>query len=106
MIFVKTKLKMEEETHDWIPCGHRFKGVYRTPYGNWWGLVSTLDGEPHNYYIFDPPLKLRSSKFWPNFYSVSQGWFAICFVHDPENLLKGIRIVEKVLCEAFETKNE
>ena len=89
-----------QERH-WQPHGKRLDGFYRTPLGSFQGYVEDWQSRSPNFYIIDPPKRLRHHSHWACFRSRGNGRYWVHFGRTPSSADGGIIEIEKVLAEAL-----
>lgn len=86
----------------WQQKGNQFTGSYQTPYGAFYGEVVRRAGSFIDFFLYDPPQKLRSHSHWACFQDRGQGWYMVHMSRKPADVSSGILAIERLLTEALE----
>ena len=90
----------------WQKSGKTYSGDYRTPYGEYGGVIEEDFLNSYSFFIYDPPAELKNHKHWQCFSCKGNGKYQIHFSEKPEDISSGIITIERLISEAFENPND
>lgn len=90
------------EARGWTREGKRYRGSFKTKYGEWWGEAEQV-GRELNLFIYDPPKPVRNGPHGACFQThVGNNWWWVHFWKDSADPADEVLAIERALEESFE----
>ena len=91
------------EARGWTEQGGRYRGLFKTRHGEWWGEAEVVGGEL-NLFIYNPPRQVRDGPHGACFQThVGNNWWWVHFWKESANPADEVIAIERVLKESFES---
>ena len=106
---IRPRLKIDRarlsylEARGWAKHGNRYRGAFKTRYGEWWGEAELVGREP-NLFIYNPPNEVRNGPHGACFQThVGNNWWWVHFQRESPEPGDEVIAIERVLEESFQS---